>query len=98
MATEKILLLCPLRVSTSLTPAASHILAVASPLLLTIRWPSGEKATEVIGAPCPLRVSSSLPLATSHTMTVWSTQPVAIRWPSGENATDPPQSSVLGPL
>ena len=55
---------------------------------MTIRWPSGEKATARIGALCPLSVSSSRPLAASHTLAVLSKLPVTMRRPSGEKATE----------
>ena len=62
--------LCPWRVSSSWPLAASHTLAVLSQLPVTIRWPSGEKATDRMPPLCPLSVSSSLPLAASHTLAV----------------------------
>ncbi len=75
--------MCPLNVSSSLPLAASHTLTVPSPLPVTIRWPSGEKATDQIAPLCPLSVSSSLPLATSHTLAVPSAaaghNPLAVR-------------------
>ena len=68
--TEKIASLCPLNATSSSLLTASHTLAVPSSLPVTIRWLSGEKATELISPEWPLRVNSSLPLAASQTLAV----------------------------
>jgi hypothetical protein len=49
---------------------ASHTLTIPSSLPVTIRWPSGEKATEPIQPLCPLRVNSSLPPSAFQTLAV----------------------------
>src|SRR6185436_16466135 len=49
---------CPSRVSSSLPLATSHILPFPSPVPVTIRRPSGEKATPFTEPQCPLIVCS----------------------------------------
>src|SRR5205807_2508954 len=78
----------PLSVSSSLPLCASHTLAVASKLPVTIRAPSGEKATELTLK--EWRESSSLrrSLCASHTLAAPKTLPVTMRVPSGDKATE----------
>ncbi len=68
--------------------AASH--TRTSPLLapVTIRVPSGTKATSVSVLPCPASTTASRPVAASQTRAVSSTAAETTSVPSGENATE----------
>src|SRR6266702_3331015 len=66
----------------------------------TMRWPSGESATELIPCVCPVNGPPSVsPVVAFQTRIVPSEEPDTMRWPSCENATDMTQSvcPVNGP-
>ncbi len=64
---------------------ASHTRAVVSPLAVTMRAPSGLKATWRTEALCPSSSSAAVAVLTSHTFAVPSKEAVATRVLSGLN-------------
>jgi hypothetical protein len=68
-----------------LAEAAS--LAVLSSEPVTMRLPSGEKATALTGPSWPASVAAPAPVAASHSRAVLSSLPVSTVLPSGLNAT-----------
>mmetsp|Transcript_50537 Transcript_50537/g.120510 ORF Transcript_50537/g.120510 Transcript_50537/m.120510 type:complete len:210 (+) Transcript_50537:528-1157(+) len=83
-ATEKICLLCPLRLSKQWPSATLQILISLSWEQVASILASGEKATEKTGPLCPRSVSKHSPLSAHHTFAVRSVDAVAISWPSRE--------------
>jgi hypothetical protein len=76
-----------LKIRAGSVSKASQNLSVSSALPLTIRRPSGLKATDWTESSCPVSVSSSWPLAASYTFNVLSLLPLTIRRPSRLKAT-----------
>ena len=84
---------CPSSVGPGAPVAASHSRAVFSKEPVSMRLPSGEKATAVTMSLCPSSVATAAPVAASHSRAVLSQEPVRTRLPSGEKAT-----AVTGPV
>src|SRR6266571_4603335 len=89
----------PINGPASVSPiVAHHIRIVPSFEPETMRWPSGENATDTTEDVCTVNGPASVsPVVAFHTRIVPSLEPETMRWPSGESAmerTPPPTFEI----